>query len=213
MSNMLGGGLHKQEAKLAQIESMKIIANYAPNIDLVYERVFYKNFSIKNPSSNKLLFSRNFSLFYKQLEEIKNNYSNIVLYGYGTLGKNIEEILKDKINYITDKNENISKETKKFTKIETLKNIDFDIVLISVLGREIDIIKMIDNEFYALLDYEIKINKRRYTAKLTKEVETKVLNNIEAWLSEERLILTPDLLISYRDSLLYFKSITSIIPS
>lgn len=146
LANMIGGGLHKQQAKLAQIESIKIIANYAPNIDLVYESVFYKNFSIKNPSSNKLLFSRNFSLFYKQLEEIKNNYSNIVLYGYGTLGKNIEEILKDKINYITDKNENISKETKKFTKIETLKNIDFDIVLISVLGREIDIIHSLEEQ-------------------------------------------------------------------
>ena len=140
IANMIGGGLHKQKAKLAQIESMKIIADYAPNIDLVYASNFYKNFTIKNPAPNNLHFSRSFSIFYTQLERIKNKYSNIVLYGYGTLGKNIEEILKDKIKYIIDKNEEGYTQNKKFISISNLENIRFDIILISVLGREEEII-------------------------------------------------------------------------
>lgn len=146
LANMLAGGLHKQQAKLAQIESMKIIADYAPNIDFVYNSVFYKNFHIKSPSSNNLLFSRNFSLYSTQLENIKNRYSNIVLYGYGTIGKNIETILQNKITYITDKNENILIQNKKFISISKLKNIQFDIILISVLGREEEIISNLIKE-------------------------------------------------------------------
>ncbi|WP_298751674.1 glycosyltransferase family 2 protein [uncultured Arcobacter sp.] len=146
IANMLAGGLHKQQAKLAQIESIKIIANYAPNIDLVYDSTFYKNFSIKQPIDNKLLFSRQFSQLFNQLENIKNNYKNIILYGYGTLGKNIELLLKEKIVYITDRNTNISQETKKFISISKIKNINFDILLISVLGREKEILKNLEKE-------------------------------------------------------------------
>jgi glycosyltransferase involved in cell wall biosynthesis len=152
IANMVAGGLHQQQAKLAYIESIKILAKYAPDINLIYKSVFYKSFILGNPVQNNLLFSRNFSILYTQLENIKNNYTTIVLYGYGSLGKTIELILKEKIKYITDKNVNVKNETTKFIELENLKNIEFDAVLIAVLGRE-DVI--IDN----ILEFNIKSPK------------------------------------------------------
>lgn len=152
IANMVAGGLHQQQAKLAYIESIKILAKYAPDINLIYKSAFYKSFILGDHVQNSLLFSRNFSILYTQLENIKDNYNNIILYGYGSLGKTIELILKDKIKYITDKNINVKNETTKFIELENLKNIEFDAILIAVLGRE-DVI--IDN----LLEFNIKSSK------------------------------------------------------
>ena len=152
IANMVAGGLHQQQAKLAYIESIKILAKYSPDINLIYKSAFYKNFILGDPVQNNLLFSRNFSILYTQLENIKDNYNNIVLYGYGSLGKTIELILKDKIKYITDKNTNVKNETTKFIELENLKNIEFNAILIAVLGRE-DVV--IDN----LLEFNIESSK------------------------------------------------------
>ena len=152
IANMVADGLHQQQAKLAYIESIKILARYTPDINLIYKSAFYKNFILGDPVQNNLLFSRNFSILYTQLENIKDNYNNIILYGYGSLGKTIELILKDKIKYITDKNINVKNETTKFIELENLKNIEFNAILIAVLGRENVII---DN----LLKFNIKSQK------------------------------------------------------
>lgn len=144
ISNMLAGGLHQQQAKLAHIESMKIIANYAPNIDLVYESTFYKNFYRKNPFLDNLMFSKSFNLFYTQIEEIKQKYEKIALYGYGTVGKTIAQLLKDNIEVIIDQHKISTQEFNvPIITVEELKNYSYDIVLISVLGREKDIINIL----------------------------------------------------------------------
>ena len=75
------------------------------------------------------------------------------------------------------------------------------------ITRESDIIKMLYQEFDELMHYAIKTNKRRKTHRLIKEIEQDVLNNVEAWLKEDRIILTPELLSAYRQPRLYFKSI------
>lgn len=144
ISNMLAGGLHQQQAKLAHIESMKIIANYAPNIDLVYESTFYKNFYRKDPFLDNLMFSKSFNLFYTQIEEIKQKYEKVALYGYGTVGKTIAQLLKDNIEVIIDQHKISTQEFNvPIITVEELKNYSYDIVLISVLGREKDIINIL----------------------------------------------------------------------
>lgn len=144
IANMLGGGLHQQQAKLAHIESMKIIANYAPNIDLVYESTFYKNLYAKNLSLDNYIFSKSFNVFYSQIEHIKEKYKKIALYGYGTVGKTIAQLLKDNIEVIIDQHKISTQELNlPIVTVEELKNYSYDIVLISVLGRENDIINIL----------------------------------------------------------------------
>lgn len=152
IANMVGGGLHQQQAKLAHIESMKIIANYAPNIDLVYKSTFYLNLYEKNPFLNNFIFSKSFNLFYSQLEEIKQKYQKIALYGYGTLGKIITQILNNRIEVIIDQSEIIDTELCiPIINIRDFHKYSYDIIIISVLGRETEIIN-------TLLEYKVAKN-------------------------------------------------------
>lgn len=161
ISNMIAGGLHQQQAKLAHIESMKIIANYAPNIDLVYESTFYKNFYRKNLFLDNLMFSKSFNLFYTQIEEIKQKYKKVALYGYGTIGKTIFQVMKENIVVVIDQNKHIKdSEISKIITIREIPEYTFDIVLISVLGREKEIIEALLKE--NILRDKIKILEISY---------------------------------------------------
>lgn len=141
ISNMISGGLHQKQAKLAYIESMKIITDYAPNIDLVYESNFYKNLYEKSLFLDNYTFSKSFNNLYSQVEQIKNKYKKIALYGYGTVGKTISKLLNDRIEVIIDQNKVEVKELNySIISVDELKNYSYDLILISVLGREDSII-------------------------------------------------------------------------
>lgn len=88
-------------------------------------------------------FSKNFNIFYKEIISLGNN---IVVYGNGTVGKTIQALIPDKIiGYvdIADKEKHPS----------TLKNMQFDKIIISALGREEEITR------YLLEDLQIDKNK------------------------------------------------------
>jgi glycosyltransferase involved in cell wall biosynthesis len=137
ISNMIDGGLHAQQNKLAYIESMHIIAKYAPNINLVYESDFCKLFYNQFNYIDNIKFSQ----LYNKIQFICDNYNNIALYGYGTIGKTIEKSLKDIICVIVDQNlENTSYKIP-IIKPENLHNYKFEKILVSVLGREEEIIE------------------------------------------------------------------------
>lgn len=88
-------------------------------------------------------FSKNFNIFYKEIISLGNN---IVVYGNGTVGQTIQALIPDKIiGYvdIADKEHLPS----------TLKNMQFDKIIISVLGREKEITK------YLVEDLKIDKNK------------------------------------------------------
>ena len=84
--------------------------------------------------NKNLEFSAFYSRCYNKILELSKQNSKYILYGDGTFGKTIFSILKDKIVEIIDK------ETK-------LINFEFDYVIISVLGREKDIIKYLKRTF------------------------------------------------------------------
>lgn len=88
-------------------------------------------------------FSKNFNIFYKTISSLNGS---IVVYGNGTIGKTIQALIPDKIiGYvdIADKEKHPS----------TLKNMQFDKIIISVLGREEEITR------YLLEDLQIDKNK------------------------------------------------------
>jgi len=153
IANMAAGGLHQQQEKLAKIESMKIIANYAPNIDLVYQSDFYKTLQHINPINNNYLFSTLFVQFYTQIEEFKKSYKKIALYGYGTIGRTIVSMCKDNIEVIVDQNKIVDDALEcPIINLEELRLYSYDAVLISVLGREEEIVK-------SLLKHNVEISK------------------------------------------------------
>jgi hypothetical protein len=74
----------------------------------------------------------NINLFFEK-------YNRIVLYGYGTFGEMIHTKYSSKIIHIIDKSKLYS-EIPKIIDISGIKNSNYDIILISLIGREKQII-------------------------------------------------------------------------
>lgn len=92
---------------------------------------YIKDALLKN---NKQIFENNIRLFYNQLNDLSNMNYKYVIYGNGTIGKTIQALIPDKIvGYvdIADKNNHP----------RNLINMKYDKIIISVLGREEEIIK------------------------------------------------------------------------
>ena len=100
------------------------------NIDKILNDINYQN---------NFIFSQNFNSFYMQLLDIFKNYKNIILYGNGTVSKVIQKLFPDNIvGYIdinNDENHPLA-----------LKKREFDKILITVLGREKEIIKYLKDD-------------------------------------------------------------------
>lgn len=88
-------------------------------------------------------FSKNFNIFYKTISSLNGS---IVVYGNGTIGKTIQALIPDKVIGYVDI-------AVKENHPSTLKDIQFDRIIISVLGREKEITK------YLLEDLQIDKNK------------------------------------------------------
>lgn len=96
----------------------------------------YERLNILNLGEESFDFSAKFNKIYQQ---INNLNGKIVIYGNGTIGKTIQALIPDKIiGYVDIADENHHP--------KNLLNIQFDKIIISVLGREYDIIKyLLDN--------------------------------------------------------------------
>ena len=86
-------------------------------------------------------FSKVYNKFYSQIQNFDNN---LIVYGNGTIGKTIQTLIPDKIvGYVDIADEKYHP--------KNLKNMQYDKIIISVLGREEEIIKY--------LVEELKINR------------------------------------------------------
>ena len=120
--------------------------NFKESSDIKLSNLYIKTFNkyIKEEKVKKeLYFSKNFNKFFEQINSIDGN---ILLYGNGTIGRTIQKLIPEKIiDYVDIKDINHHP--------STLKNMKYDKILISVLGREKEI------EEYLLK--ELKINKNK----------------------------------------------------
>ena len=80
---------------------------------------------------DNLNFSKESNIFYKEVISLTGN---LVIYGNGTVGKTIQSLITDKIIGYVDIND-------KNNHPEKLRNMKFDKVVISVLGREKEILR------------------------------------------------------------------------
>ena len=93
----------------------------------------------KYPQNNNLLFSKYFNNFNKQMENFKISSDSYIIYGNGTISKTIKALIPDKIVGHVDMAE-------KDNHPQNLKNLKYDKIIISVLGREESIVKYLVEE-------------------------------------------------------------------
>lgn len=123
-----------QEKLLNTIQ--KTISTHKREISQTFKEdleLFTKKYTDYNCNIN-LLFSAKYNKFYNQILNLKE--SKYILYGYGTIGKTIQAMIPNKIIGYIDIN----------THPNNLININYDKIIVSVLGREEEIIKYLITE-------------------------------------------------------------------
>lgn len=134
LTNYLMGGYWQQNHLSAHFEILDILRRYFKSITDIYLHSSFQVIQNNNPNIN-FLFSQMYNKLIDQIKNIEIQYEKIVLYGYGNIGKLIEGLLKRKVIYRFDK---IHDDINVFSP-KTIKSIEYDIVLITVLGREEEI--------------------------------------------------------------------------
>jgi phytanoyl-CoA hydroxylase len=116
------------------------------------KKVFSKtmNKNCINNENNNLHFSKKFNSFFGTIEILRSTKDKYLLYGNGTIGKTIKALIPEKIITTIDKNNNYI--SNKFDQdsvysIENISSIHYDKIIISVLGREHNIIKELSEKY------------------------------------------------------------------
>ncbi|RXK13602.1 hypothetical protein CP965_07335 [Halarcobacter mediterraneus] len=96
-----------------------------------------KKYSIHSyEHNNSLYMARSIEKIYKKIAQFKNNkMGRILIYGNGSLGKIIASILENNIVGFIDQNAHIINNQDVFS-IDEINSIDYDKIIISVLGHE-----------------------------------------------------------------------------
>lgn len=111
------------------------------------------NTEIHIPKINNIFLSRKISLMLKKIIDIKEKKLKILLYGHGYLGKLLADQLKEELVAIVDKDLLINnKKENNIISLNEIKNYEYDCIIISVIGREMEIIK-------SLIRYGVDIQK------------------------------------------------------
>ena len=103
--------------------------------DRTYEPVLFENEIV----CEKMFFSHKYSIFFQQLEGLRDRVSRYILYGNGSVGKTVEALLKEQVLGCVDINDENNHPM-------TLAERDFDKVIITVLGREKEITEFLVNK-------------------------------------------------------------------
>ncbi|MDD2839245.1 MAG: glycoside hydrolase family 99-like domain-containing protein [Sulfuricurvum sp.] len=112
----------------------------ADNIDNLIHQLDAKD-DIEIPKSNTLALSNKLSLMFKKIDQIKEDYQHIVIYGYGYLGKIVLQSLEEKVVAVIDKNMNKNAATFPVIHPSEIQAYDYDCIIVTVIGREKEVIK------------------------------------------------------------------------
>ena len=120
---------------------------------------------LKNKNKNKFInandnldFSKKINNLYSHINKLKNSNYKLAIYGNGLIGKIFQQELKDQIVAIFDKNTDSSSNICNISDPNKIFDFDFDKLVISVLGREEEIIK--DIQLPEDKIYTISINSK-----------------------------------------------------
>lgn len=153
VANYLNGGESKKHKTIARIEELFILTKYLDDINNIYSLKPFLRLS-ENNNNRSMLLAYLFNNFKSSINKLNLSKKKFVLYGYGNVGEIVYEKFKNNIISIVDKEFTTLKVVNNQVKDpKTLLDIDFDYILISVLGRE-ELIK-------EYLIKELKINKNK----------------------------------------------------
>jgi len=144
VANFLNGGVSSQELLKARIEDIFIQSKYLENMEDIFAKASFLQLQTLQKNNNRF-FAHLINEFDKQMQELKLREKRFVLYGYGHVGRIIKERYCDQIIAIVDQNFELLSEHR-VDAPKKLTTLDFDFVLISVLGREKDITEYLVND-------------------------------------------------------------------
>lgn len=142
IANFISDGMSETNIIHVKIENMCIQSKYLKNSEDIYSLNSYNTLkSLERSNNNNALFTRLLNNFYKRLDEMTWVNKKVVLYGYGNIGKLIYEKYSNYITDVIDRNaiRLNEKEDIVIHNIEDIRNIEFDYIVITVLGKEKEI--------------------------------------------------------------------------
>ncbi|RXJ82201.1 hypothetical protein [Arcobacter sp. F2176] len=148
-----GNGVSQKNIILSHIESMFAQTKFEKNHKNIYNTRVTNNFISNNPN-NQILLTKLLNKLNINLNQLIEN-KKFILYGYGNIGINIYNNFNNQVIAIIDKIYKVLRNQYKLDifGLEKIKQLEFDYVVISVLGREEEIIDEL------IRDYNL-INKR-----------------------------------------------------
>ena len=151
ISCYLRGGFSDINNHEVYIEILSLMIKFKPNNFNLQESNVYRDFVYYFPpvqlqDSATLLFSKQFNRIYDQYIDFCSKYKRIILYGNGKISDCLSHIHSDHIVGIIDKQHS----TKMVPDVEVyhpdaLKQLKYDAILITVLGREDEIISFLQS--------------------------------------------------------------------
>lgn len=100
-------------------------------------------------ASERMAFSVTYNSLFEHIQRMRNNKMKYVVYGHGTVGKTIHALMPEEVvGFVDIKSElfNVKIKSNEVYSPKNLKNMKFDKIIISVLGREQEIEDYLVNE-------------------------------------------------------------------
>jgi glycosyltransferase involved in cell wall biosynthesis len=147
IANFIAGGFAELNPIKGRIEDMFIQSKYLENLTDIFTLSAYARFENLKPNNNIIL-RKLLNNLHIELNSLHLESKKIILYGFGHIGQIIYNQLKNNIVAIVDKNFkklNYSNSTK-ILDVNDINNLEADYILISVLGKEKEIIDFLRSE-------------------------------------------------------------------
>lgn len=109
---------------------------------ILIDKFLEENLLFKTNLTKNIPIAHSISKISKEIHMVKQKYNKIIVYGNGYLGQTIAPFLEQKLVGIVDKYKYSKSSDKdyKIISIDDLNKIDYDIIVITVLGREYEIV-------------------------------------------------------------------------
>lgn len=156
--NYMEGGLSQSDSFFVHLEVMYIQSKYTKESKELCKYGFYQRFTLLGEENNGIYKKLN-DKFYKELEKLLKN-KKFILYGFGTIGKDIYSKYKESIICIVDKDADKLNSLYKDINIYNPNQIDglkSEFILISSLGYEDVIMNELSNNYNVSLERILRL--------------------------------------------------------
>ena len=132
---------------MAMLEAISILIKNGIDLPDIYKSYWFANLARTSDKVNpNYSFSHSYNKLLKQIDFLSNNYSKIILYGDGKLANLLLTSLGNKVTKIIS-NLHLEEKALAFKEFLADENCDYESIVISVLGREVEISDMLKKKF------------------------------------------------------------------